>query len=273
MAKGKKTGGRNWKPGQSGNPKGGRKGSATFSELQFAFNKNYVEMAEVVQKYIEMSDKDLNKAIDRANNKRTKTPMREILAIKYISDITKRGHTAKLDIVLGVITGTYGDGIKEVQEYDLEKSNVLNEFFKYVDSDKYLKDTEKLSSGALFSFILRNTNMHPNKRKVIETVAKSLQRAELTKLELIDKRHVQETLSKISLILRDTVGRTNPRLLMDIMNRMHDDISDTWELPLSMYKIEEDRYSDTREKLPPKKNKRGRPKGVKDAKPRKKRGS
>lgn len=248
--------------GQTGNPNGRPKGLVTFKEVKKGFNNNYVEMAELFKKYLEMPDKDFNKAIERANNRRTKTPMQEILAIKFVSDATKRGHSGKLDIILGVITGQYGEGIREIPSYDLEKSDILSELEKCSKSTKFQNADEYLTSRSISKLMLLNTNMSVDKHRVLNSVAKLLQKEELSKYEMVKRQEVQEVFNKILIIMRDTVGRVNPRLLLDMVYQMHESISPTLELPKSMYSIEAEGV---------KTNNRGRPKGSKDSKPRKKR--
>lgn len=257
-----------FKKGQTGNPNGRPKGLVTFKEVKQGFNHNYAEMAELFKKYLEMSERDFNKAIERANksikqgNKaKTKTPIRDLLAIKFVSDATKRGHTAKMDIIMSIITGSYGEGLQEVPNYDLEESNLMAELKRISKTKEFKEADEYFTTRGIAKLMMLNTNLSENKRRVLNNIASLIQKEEMSKYELVKRREVQEVFNKILIIMRDTVGRVNPRLLLDMVYQMHENISPTLELPKSMYSIEND---DVKVK-----SRAGRPKGSKDKKPRK----
>ena len=104
MAKGKKTGGRDFKPGQSGNPKGG---PGLPKDLRDARKINQRELERVINLYLYMDRASLNEAI-----KDPKTPMVEIIAASIIAQAAQKGDQQRLEFILARMIGKVTERIE-----------------------------------------------------------------------------------------------------------------------------------------------------------------
>lgn len=223
-----------WKKGKSANPKGRPRGAVRWEEIQKAFNHDFLEIQKTFKKYWDLPEWEFNRTIDKVNKEQKKgkgkMPMGDLMAIKYIGEALKKGHASKLTVITDVITGTYGGGIKDVVDYELEDADMLQEIIEFSKSAEN-REMYNVNSSDLLHFVMKKGGMHPQKAKIITTAAKLKLRGELSKLQMVEIQRVQLLLTKLGELMKDTLGRTNPRLLADMTMRMYDELSDVWKMP------------------------------------------
>lgn len=103
MAKGFKTGGRNFKPGQSGNPKGG---PGLPGDLRQAKKLNRIEMERLLNKYLWITPGE-TKSIE---NDPTTSNMEQLVA-SIVNKAIECGDHARLDFLLNRLIGRVKDEI------------------------------------------------------------------------------------------------------------------------------------------------------------------
>lgn len=97
MAKGVKTGGRDFKPGQSGNPNGR---PPLPEEVRIARSLNKAEFERIVNEYIHMSLVEIQ---DRAKD--PSTSALEVIIAKIVAEAIKRGDERRLGFILDRLIG------------------------------------------------------------------------------------------------------------------------------------------------------------------------
>lgn len=97
MANGEKTGGRDFQPGQSGNPNGRPR---LPEDLKAARRLNKVELDRILNEYLHMS---LNEIKERASN--PDTPALEVMVAKVVAEAIKRGDEKRLGFILDRLVG------------------------------------------------------------------------------------------------------------------------------------------------------------------------
>jgi hypothetical protein len=107
MAKGKKTGGRDFKPGQSGNPKGG---PGLPKDLREARKLGQLELERAVNRLIYLSRSELRAVIENPD-----TPMFDITIASIIAQAAQKGDQQRLEFVLNRIIGRVKDQIEITQ--------------------------------------------------------------------------------------------------------------------------------------------------------------
>lgn len=104
MAKGKKTGGRDWKPGQTGNPNGG---PGLPGDLREARKVNQTELERTINRLIWMTPTELAACLDTPS-----TPMFD----RFVGNIIKLGEEAgderRMEFILQRIIGKVQDRIE-----------------------------------------------------------------------------------------------------------------------------------------------------------------
>ena len=103
MAIGKKTGGKNWRKGQSGNPKGRPK---LPDEIKEARKLSVEKIIEMFSKYLLMTEAEFKK-VDRTN-----LTLLEVWFLKNIDAAMKEGNHAVFDKILDRIIGRSFMGVK-----------------------------------------------------------------------------------------------------------------------------------------------------------------
>ena len=104
MARGKKTGGKNWQPGQSGNPKG-YKGFP--KDLKEARKLNQAELERLVNKYLYFSQEEMDAHVSQPD-----TPMIEHMVASIISLASTKGDQLRLDFILNRLIGKVKDQVE-----------------------------------------------------------------------------------------------------------------------------------------------------------------
>lgn len=97
MAYGRKTGGRNFKPGQSGNPNGR---PVLPEEIKEARRLNKAEFERILNQYIHMPLEDIK---TRASD--PTTPALEVLVAKILAEGIKRGDEKRLNFIVDRLVG------------------------------------------------------------------------------------------------------------------------------------------------------------------------
>src|SRR5687768_11480074 len=105
MAKGKKTGGRDLKKGETANPNGRPRLPEDIKEAR-ALNK--IELERILNKYLYLSRAELNAELAKPN-----TPAIELTVGKILSEALKRGDERRLDFILTRVVGA----VKRVHEH------------------------------------------------------------------------------------------------------------------------------------------------------------
>jgi len=103
-----------WKPGQSGNPKGR---PPTPKDLKGAKELNKVELERILNKYIYMSRSEMNKAI-----KKKDTPAIELLVISLIQKGMQYGDPRRIEAILERLVG------KVKKEVELQGNTIADLF-------------------------------------------------------------------------------------------------------------------------------------------------
>lgn len=103
MAKGKKTGGRNFKPGQSGNPKG----PATIpADIKAARELSKIEFERIANKYLFMTKNEITAAAMNAE-----TPALELLVGSIVHKAVVEGDERRLNFLLDRLIGKVAERI------------------------------------------------------------------------------------------------------------------------------------------------------------------
>lgn len=219
-----------FKPGQSGNPKGRPKETVTVKMLKREFNNNAVEMARTVRKFLEMTPKQFNAAIEASKNTQCTMPMRELMALKFVGEAIKKGSTTKLETLLRIVTGTHGTGVHEVDDSDLESVKLAVNYRQFWQSPEGLTPLD-LSPAKLIQFLVHNTDLPRNQMMVLKWVLDHSTKVELSRLEMVERRKVQQFFNAVSKILKNMVGRNDPRLLEDITRAISYEVANLWDIP------------------------------------------
>ncbi len=104
MAKGKKTGGKNWQPGQSGNPKG----SEGFPvDLKVARKLTQVELERCINKYMNLSHGELLAELENPA-----TTMLEKMIASIVDQSVSKGDQLRLDFILNRVIGKVQERIE-----------------------------------------------------------------------------------------------------------------------------------------------------------------
>lgn len=97
MAKGKKTGGRNWQKGKSGNPKG----SSALARAGKEVSKiNKIELEKVLSKYLNLSLNDLKKKLSDKE-----TSALHAMVISLMLHATKQGDPTRINLLFDRLVG------------------------------------------------------------------------------------------------------------------------------------------------------------------------
>lgn len=104
MAKGRKTGGRDWKPGQTGNPNGG---PGLPGDLKAARKVNQVELERTINRLIWMDHTELTALIALPS-----TPMFERFVANIIAIGADEGDERRMEFILQRIIGKVQDRIE-----------------------------------------------------------------------------------------------------------------------------------------------------------------
>jgi hypothetical protein len=104
MAKGKKTGGRDFAKGVSGNPKGG---PGLPKDVKEARKLTQGELERAVNRYLHLSRGELKAAIEAPG-----TPMIEIMIASIIAQAATKGDQMRLDFILNRIIGKVQDRVE-----------------------------------------------------------------------------------------------------------------------------------------------------------------
>lgn len=113
MAYGKKTGGRDFKPGQSGNPKGPAK-----TGIVQARKMTSLVFSEIVIKYMNLTLEQVNEKF-----KDPSTPALDLIVLKILYEGIKKGDQVRLGFLLERTIGK----VKEVINYSFSPSQLSDE--------------------------------------------------------------------------------------------------------------------------------------------------
>jgi len=103
-----------FKPGQSGNKKGRKKGTTTVPKIVREYNKKKIE--EIISKYLDMGSAELKKImLDKT------TPSIDLIVIKVITEAIKKGDCSRLSFLLdrtiGKVKEEVGVTVKSIDEF------------------------------------------------------------------------------------------------------------------------------------------------------------
>lgn len=104
MAIGKKTGGRNFEPGKSGNPKGRPRLPEDIKEARAL---NQIELTRILNKYLYMPIEEIKRELAKPN-----TPALEVAVGKVLAAAINKGDQKRLDFILSRTVGS----VKKVYE-------------------------------------------------------------------------------------------------------------------------------------------------------------
>lgn len=127
--KGRKTGGRDWKPGQTGNPSGRPKYPADVKEARVM---NLAEASRILNKYAYSTVEEIKAAaLD------PQTPAIEMMILKVIVECTKTGDHHRLNFLFDRLIGKVTEKIKvelptptRLKRYGGEEAEVLGATIK-----------------------------------------------------------------------------------------------------------------------------------------------
>lgn len=134
MAKGKKTGGRDWKPGQSGNPAGRAKLPAWMRESR---SMNKEKFHGLLNEYIHRPATELVEIM-----KDPTTPTLELMVIKVVMEAIKHGDEKKLGFLLDRLIGKVREEV-----HVSGQMSVLDLAKKYADQENDDEDKGDLDNG------------------------------------------------------------------------------------------------------------------------------
>lgn len=137
MAKGRKTGGKNWPKGQSGNPKGRPKLPDEIKEARKLSVKKIIEM---FSKYLLMTEAEFEK-VDRTN-----LTLLEVWFLKNIDTAMQKGNHAVFDKILDRIIGRSFMGVKIELPHEgaITPEQRLSEILKTLQNPEKTQDIKKL---------------------------------------------------------------------------------------------------------------------------------
>lgn len=122
MATGRKTGGRNFAPGQSGNPKGAPK-----KGIKQARQMTATMFSEIVLRYMDFTLEDINKAfID------PKTPALDLIVLKILHESIKKGDNIRMNFLLERTIGK----VKDVIDHQSSDKSMSPAVTFYIPSNK-----------------------------------------------------------------------------------------------------------------------------------------
>lgn len=225
-----------FKKGQSGNPNGRPKVSVTKRELLQAFNNEYAEIHQVFCKYASLNLTEINRELKRASRKNSTVNLKEITAMKYVAEAIKKGSVSRVQFIFEVILGQHGK-FREIPE--LDGKNIGDLAMQFAQSDQNKQMVKELDVQSLTNLRLAyGVDMNTAQYKVLTDTIDTMQRSELAKLNMIDRKKMAKSMSLIMQAMIDIVGRNNPQLLMDLGKRMRNDLKGEWDIPASSYTIE-----------------------------------
>lgn len=112
MGLGKKTGGRDFQPGQSGNPAGRVK---LPPEIKEARKYNKLEVERILSDYMDKSPAEIDLALNRQD-----LPAIEIIVAKIVHQAMKRGDQFRFDFLLNRLIGKVKDQVEHSGRVTLE---------------------------------------------------------------------------------------------------------------------------------------------------------
>ena len=124
MAKGSKTGGRDFKKGEVNNPKGRPRLPAHVKEAR---KLNKVKFEEILQKYVTHNLKGLKDALNDPD-----TPAIELAVVKILHESIKTGDQRRLEFILDRLIGK----VKEEVKFEGQVHSVLDLVKMYVSDDE-----------------------------------------------------------------------------------------------------------------------------------------
>lgn len=101
MAAGRKTGGRDFKPGESGNPYGRPRLPGAVAEAR---KLNKVELERILNKYIYLNMQEMQFCANDPT-----TPAIDLIVIKMVLESIKRGDHVRLETILNRLVGKVAD--------------------------------------------------------------------------------------------------------------------------------------------------------------------
>lgn len=113
MARGKKTGGKNFEPGNNANPNGR---PPLPSDLKAARNLNKIEVSRIINKFMNMSSAEMTEELSKPDSKALET-----MIGKIISEAVKLGDYTRVDFLLNRMIGKVTDKV----EHKLPKPTVI----------------------------------------------------------------------------------------------------------------------------------------------------
>ena len=104
MPKGKKFGGKDWKPGESGNPKGP---NVLPKDIRDAREMNKAEFIRIANKYLNMTQAEIRAAVGDAA-----TPAKELVVAGILAKAITHGDQKRLGFLLAYLIGKPPDHVK-----------------------------------------------------------------------------------------------------------------------------------------------------------------
>ena len=118
MAKGRKTGGRNWKPGQSGNPKGRMPIPEDLRQIQ-KFSRTVIEL--ILNKYMQTPTIELKRMLDNPD----KIPAMELMVIQVLVKGIEKGDERRLGFLFDRVIGKPKEVIKHETDGSTSAASVI----------------------------------------------------------------------------------------------------------------------------------------------------
>lgn len=126
MTAGRKTGGKDWEPGQSGNPDGRPKVPEYIKEAK-KLNKGLLD--EYMNKYINMPVEEIKEIVEGAMKGRSDTPAMEVMIARVIMQAINKGDYKTVNFILDRMVG-------KVKEHLEVSGNTHDKLMALIESRK-----------------------------------------------------------------------------------------------------------------------------------------
>jgi polyhydroxyalkanoate synthesis regulator protein len=227
-----------------GNKLGGRrKMDCTVKDIHRAFNRNHAEIRETFEKYMSMSQvqlEKLSKSVD--SGKPGKLTVRDALAIKYVYNAVKYNHTDSLVVITNILAGGYGIGVQDVSTTRIEEVGLSQAYEEFVKTPTLNKTP--FSVEGLVTFLGNQPALPSYLENRIKYFINIIQKYELA--DVMPYNIFEAALKQLHVILSEVVGKRNAIMFSDVVARIRNEVTPILRAGCDVYSS---RMIDTKNKI------------------------